>query len=380
MKIRLSGLFTIVLISIVSAAAQSGRIQTVPTAPEEKPTILLTQDPAEIKRQDAITFSESVPAVRRLLPPPNDKNSKKDAKTDKKNDSRTTTTNVQTTEDEEAITVETNLVTIPVSVTDRQGFYISNLTQADFQIFEDGVEQEVAYFGATDKPFTVVLLIDVSRSTRYKIEQIQAAAAAFVRQLKSQDRLVVIQFDDKVKVLSELTSDQAKLSSAIARTGFGDGTSIYEAVDFSLHRQLGKIEGRKAVVIFTDGVDTSSEKASFEGTVRDAEESGAVVFPIYYNTFSSNYGGTSNVEYSRGKAYLTELAAATGGKMVLPATTESGLTVAFESIAEELRRLYSIGYYPATSGSVGERRQIKVRINRPKLVIRARDSYIVGGS
>lgn len=377
MKIKLLRLLTIVLFSIVAVAAQSGRIQTAPTEPNDKPTVQLTQDPAEIKRQDAVTYSESVPAPRRLLLPPNNsKSSKKDAKTD----SQKTPANTQVSEDEEAITVETNLVTIPVAVTDRNGFFVSNLNQADFKIFEDGVEQEVAYFGASDKPFTVVLLIDVSRSTRYKIEEIQAAAAAFVRQLKPQDRVVVIQFDDRVKVLSELTSDQDQINKAIARTGFGDGTSIYEAVDFSLHKQLEKIEGRKAIVLFTDGVDTTSEKASFESTVRDAEESGAVVFPIYYNTFSNSFGGTANVEYARGRSYLTELAAATGGKMVRPESTPNGLTTAFESIAEELRRLYSIGYYPSTSGPAGERRQIKVRINRPKLVIRARDSYIVGGS
>ena len=191
---------------------------------------------------------------------------------------------------------------------------------------------------------------------------------------------MVIQFDDSVKVLSELTNDHDKINKAISRTDFGDGTSIYEAIDFSLHKRLNKIEGRKAIVLFTDGVDTSSEKASFEETVRDSEESEAVIFPIYYNTFSSNLGGTSNVEYARGKAYLTELAAATGGKMVRAESKQIGLTAAFESIAEELRRQYSVGYYPANAGEAGERRQIRVRVNRPKLSVRARDSYIVGGS
>jgi len=281
----------------------------------------------------------------------------------------------------ESVKVETNLVTIPVAVTDRSGFYITDLRQADFKIFEDGAEQEVAYFGASDKPFTVVLMIDVSPSTAYKIEEIQAAAAAFVRQLKPQDRVMVIQFDESVKVLTEVTSDHDKINKAINRTDFGDGTSIYEAVDFSLHKRLDKIEGRKAIVLFTDGVDTSSEKASFEGTVRDAEESEAAVFPIYYNTFQNGMrAGTEGVEYARGKAYLTELANATGGRIVRAESTPQGLTKAFESIAEELRRQYSIGYYPSNAGAVvGTRRQIKVRVNRPKLVVRARDSFIVGG-
>ena len=389
-KIKIPCLLLIALFCVALANAQSGRIQTVPpgkvqtvpSEPSEKQTVQLTQDPAEIKKQDAITYSESAPTARRLILPPNkNRNSPKDAKKNAKKDSSTPTPTVNTpaSEDEEAIKVETNLVTIPVSVTDRSGFYIPDLKQAEFQIFEDGVEQEVAYFGATDKPFTVVLLIDVSPSTAYQIEEIQAAAAAFVKQLKPQDRVIVIQFDESVKVLTEVTNDHAKINQAISRTDFGDGTSIYEAIDFSLHKRLNKIEGRKAIVLFTDGVDTSSEKATFESTVRDSEESQAIIFPIYYNTFSNSMGGSSNVEYLRGKAYLTELAAATGGKLVRAESTQKGLTGAFEGIAEELRRQYSIGYYPSETGTTGERRQIKVRINRPKLVVRARDSYIVGG-
>lgn len=386
MKIKLP-ILLLILLCYSAADAQSGRTQRVTTPVQtetvEKPTIQLTQDPAEIKKQDAITYSDSMPSPRRLLLPPNKKRDlKKDSKKERKNNTQTQSPIKTETseEEEEAIKVETNLVTIPVSVTDRNGFYIADLKQADFKIFEDDVEQEVAYLGASETPFTVVLLIDVSPSTAYQIEEIQAAASAFVKQLKPQDKVLVIQFDESVKVLSELTNDHAKINQAISRTDFGDGTSIYEAIDFSLHKHLNKIEGRKAIVIFTDGVDTSSEKTTFEETVRAAEESEAVIFPIYYNTFSSKFGGTSNVEYARGKSYLTELAAATGGKLVRAESKQIGLTAAFESIAEELRRQYSVGYYPATAGNTGERRQIRVRVNRPKLSIRARDSYIVGGA
>ena len=380
MKIKIPFILIIALFALSDIEAQSGRIQTVPADPADKPTVQLTQDPDEIKRQDAIGYSESAPSTRRLIFPPNkNKNPKRDAKKDSQ--TPTATANAQAPGDEETIRVETNLVTIPVAVTDRSGFYITDLRQADFKIFEDGAEQEVAYFGASDKPFTVVLMIDVSPSTAYKIEEIQAAALAFVRQLKPQDRVMVIQFDESVKVLTEVTSDHDKINKAINRTDFGDGTSIYEAVDFSLHKRLDKIEGRKAIVLFTDGVDTSSEKASFEGTVRDAEESEAAVFPIYYNTFQNGMrAGTEGVEYARGKAYLTELANATGGRIVRAESTPQGLTKAFESIAEELRRQYSIGYYPSNAGAaLGTRRQIKVRVNRPKLIVRARDSFIVGG-
>ena len=290
---------------------------------------------------------------------------------------------------EDIVTVETNLVTIPVSVFDRNGLYIPNLRRNDFKIFEDGKEQEISYFGASDKPFTVVLLIDVSPSTAYQIDEIHTAAAAFVNQLKPQDQVMVIEFDGKVKVLSEATGDRQKIYKAINKAEFGNGTSIYDAVESSLSKHLNKITGRKAIVLFTDGVDTMSRKANYDSSLNLAEESDSLIFPIYYNTFSDNVAqigfpsstlgsGVTAAEYALGKKYLDELASYTGGRVFRPEATPGGLTAAFEGIAEELRRQYSIGYVPSEDGARGQRKQIKVRVNRPNLVLRARDSYIVG--
>lgn len=306
-------------------------------------------------------------------------------------------------DESDVIRVETNLVTIPVSVSDREGFYVPSLREGNFKIFENGVEQKIEYFGTTDKPFTVVLLIDVSPSTSYKIEEIQAAAWAFVQQLLPHDKVMVIEFDSSVDVLTEATGDRDKINKAIRKTGFGDGTALYDAVERTLNRHLSKIEGRKAVVLFTDGVDTTSRGASYATTLEDAEESEAVVFPIYYNTFLQNMGigggggpmstpptlglpggmgsgSTQEIarEYTRGRTYLTELANVTGGKLFRAESTPGGLTAAFESIAEELRRQYVLGYYPENPGTPGDRRAIRVRVDRPKLIVRARDSYIVG--
>jgi len=155
-----------------------------------------------------------------------------------------------------AIKVDTNLITIPVSVFDRNGLYIPNIQQNEFKIFEDGVEQEIAYFGTSDKPFSVVILLDVSYSTHYRIDEIKDAAKAFVDQLKPQDRVMVIEFSESVRVRTEFTSDRKEIYKAIDKADFGAGTSLYEAVDISLRKQLAKVEGRKAVVLFTDGVDT----------------------------------------------------------------------------------------------------------------------------
>lgn len=399
------------LIFFTTALGQSGRrVQTSPSATNPLPPVQKTQDVIESEKEETVGYSESSPNASRPLRPKlrKDKNSKKEATKEpdeKLPKAASTPASGETAADEaDVIKVETNLVTIPVSVSDRNGFYVPNLREQNFKVFEDGVEQKIEYFGKTDKPFTVVLLIDVSPSTSFKIEEIHAAAAAFVDQLQPHDQVMVIEFDSSVRVLTEATTDRDKIAKAIRRTGFGGGTSLYEAVDFSLRKRLNKIEGRKAIVLFTDGVDTSSGRANYTSTLEDAEESEAVIFPIYFNTFLSNIGigtggvmstpptlslpgstgGVSTAEmsaaYTLGRAYLTELAAVTGGKLFRAESTPGGLTTAFESIAEELRRQYTIGYYPANSGAVGERKLIKVRVDRPKLVVRSRDSYIVGGT
>lgn len=303
-------------------------------------------------------------------------------------------------DDVEAIKVDTNLITIPVSVFDRNGLYIPNIQQKEFKVYEDGVEQEIAYFGTTDKPFTVVLMLDTSPSTQYKIEQIRNGAKAFVNQLKPQDRVMVIEFSHSVKVRTEITGNRDEVYRAIEKADFGSGTSLYDAVDVALRKYLSSLEGRKAVVLFTDGVDTTSRRATYDSTLDYAEELDAMIFPIYYNTFLDNKGlnggtlpsstwpsignvnvigaGLSAAEYAVGRKYVQELADYTGGRLFRPEATPGGLERAFEGIAEELRRQYSVGYVPKDDGKPGQRKQIKVRVQRPNLVVRSRDSYIVG--
>ena len=200
---------------------------------------------------------------------------------------------------------------------------------------------------------------------------------------------MVIEFDGNVQVLAEATGDRPTIYKAIRKADFGGGTALYDAVSFSLSRRLNAISGRKAIVLFTDGVDTQSSKANYDSTLAMAEEADSLIFPIYYNTFQKTrlgaldvWGppppGTTAREYAVGKKYLEELAAYTGGRIFRPEATPGGLTAAFEGIAEELRRQYNIGYIPIEDGKPGQRKQIKVRVNRPNLALRARDSYIVG--
>jgi VWFA-related protein len=150
------------------------------------------------------------------------------------------------------------------------------------------------------------------------------------------------------------------------------------------------------MVLFTDGVDTTSFGKSYDSTLDYAEESDSLIFPIYYNTYFDNrrrtrstfpdifdpgpVRGQSPEEYALGRRYLSDLADATGGRVFRPEATPGGLTAAFEGIAEELRRQYNIGYVPRIEGKPGQRKEIKVRVDRPNLVLRARDSYVVGAS
>jgi Ca-activated chloride channel family protein len=367
---RILSLSLFVLLLSLAAAAQSGRKGTA--------------TPTPVTPDDASRYSESKPRPPRTIRPATQMPAVLPPALNAKADDP----------DSDIVKVETNLVTIPVSVFDRDGLYIPGLRQEDFKIFEDGVEQEIAYFGTQDKPFTVALLIDTSPSTQYKIEEIHEAAIAFVRQLKANDRVVVIEFHDSVKIQCEATTDREKIIKGIRKAKYGSGTSLYNAVDEALRKQLGKIEGRKAVVLFTDGVDTTSRKNSYDSTLNFAEESDSMIFPIYYNTYLDNRGvgifggifglpsgaGLTAEEYALGRRYLEELADVTGGRVFRPESTPGGLTRAFEGIAEELRRQYNIGYVPASEGQLGQRKSIKVRVDRPNLILRARDSYIVGGT
>lgn len=290
------------------------------------------------------------------------------------------------TADDDVIKIDSSLVTIPVSVSNsRTGNYVSNLTKKEFKIYEDGVEQEIAYFGEFDKPFTVILVLDTSPSTEYRIEEIQEAAKTFVNQLKPQDRVEVIKFNEKIRVLARATKKREKIYKAIDKARFDGGTSLYDVVDFALRERLKKVRGRKAIVLFTDGVDTTSEDAFFDDTVQQAEKSETVIFPIYYDTSIDSLGKSKKIrkknrvlrDYKFGKMYLEELATKTGGRIISPDATPEGLNTAFKAIAEELSYQYSIGYYPTKEGKPGQRKKIKVRVYRPDLNVRARDNYIV---
>jgi len=265
-------------------------------------------------------------------------------------------------------------------------------------------------------------MIDTSGSTRFKLGAIQDAAIAFVDQLRADDRVMVVSFSDKIRILAQPTNDHNALRDAIRRTEPGSGTRLYDAVDKVINEELNHIEGRKAIVLFTDGVDTTSKHGTYESNVRDAEELDALIYPVEYDTYSdmgqmggggrsgrgggggvgypggngggtvidilgailgggSNNGGgggrrgggggggggggrgagSSRGEYERADQYLHDLARVSGARLYN--AEQDNLDSAFRSVAEELRRQYSLGYYPKKAPQPGERRNVKVRVD-----------------
>lgn len=186
-------------------------------------------------------------------------------------------------QDIETVKTDTDLVTVPLIATDTGGTYITDLRQEEFAIVEDNVPQQIAFFGKVAAPFHVVLMLDTSSSTQDKLREIQQAAFTFVQQLQDADRVKVISFDDKVNDLNEFTSNRETLRAAIYKTRSGQGTKVYDAVELALNT-IRKIRGRKAIVIFTDGMDWHSDSATYDGTLRWLDEEGVVVYPIRYDT------------------------------------------------------------------------------------------------
>ncbi len=319
------------------------------------------------------------------------------------------------TDDSEVIKVETGLVSIPVKVVDRGGKFIGGLMKENFKVFEDSVEQQIEYFTNEQQPFTVALILDMSYSAKFKAEEIQSAALAFIDQLRPSDKVMVVSFDQEVYIHCEPTNDRKILQTAILKTKIDYGTSLYEAMDLVMNEKFKKITGRKAIVIFSDGVDTSSRQSNDLRNLSDALELDALIYPIEYDTFkevqamknkpviqqpklpspipSKNKNpfpiptvggvgtmdekGTTVEEYRKAAEYLNELANRTGGRLY-KASTIANLSDAFSRIASELREYYSIGYYPKNEMDSGKKYKIKVRVDREGARVKTRDSYVVG--
>ncbi|MCI0337594.1 MAG: VWA domain-containing protein [Acidobacteria bacterium] len=287
----------------------------------------------------------------------------------------------------ETVKIDTSLVVVPVSVMDKDGKYIPGLTERDFQVYEDRVQQEITEFGGSEAPFNIVLMLDISESTRFKLEEIQDAALTFIDQLRPQDKVMVVVFDKVVKVATEFTNKRDQLVLDIMGTGSAGATRLYDALDLVLIEKLGKIQGRKAIVVFTDGLDTASRLAKIEDVIDHVEESGALLYPVFYDTYEDTrlpadvaaqipvIANTKSMKnYEVGIKFLLDLATRSGGRYYVVANIRD-TKKAFAGIVDELRKQYWLGYYSTNSTRDGKFRRIRVMVDRPGIAIRARQGY-----
>lgn len=293
---------------------------------------------------------------------------------------------------DDVIRVKTTLVNSPVLVIGRDGKYIPNLRREDFEVYENGVKQDIAYFAPVENPFTVALLIDTSRSALFDLQDIQEAAIAFVEKMRPNDRALVITFASDVAVLAEPTSDHETLTRAIREIKPGGNTRVYDAINYVLTERLARTEGRTALVLFTDGVDNDSKTATLVSSLQQAARVDTLIYPVQFSTYdymkarssSSKFtppegSGFSEQDYQRADTFLHQLAE-TSGTGVYPAFDISDLDRAVSSIVDELHNEYSIGYYPRTQGKAGEQRAVEVRVSQPQLEVRARSGYVIDKS
>lgn len=282
---------------------------------------------------------------------------------------------------DDVIRVDTNLVTVPVTVLDRNGRYISNLKKEDFQIFENGIEQEIDLFESVEQPITVLLLLDVSGSMSSYLAELTRAANAFALQLRPNDQMAAATFAVSFRLLLKPKKVSDLNKSVKIQKHIGDSwTRIYDAVDDAL-RLMKKIRGRKAIVLFSDG-GGEGIYSSLKDNFRKAEEGESLIYTIQFDNFITAPPSHANNKEEFYKAleeannYMKDLANITGGRPYRIKNI-ANLEKTFASITEELRQQYNLGYYPKTKGKKGERRQIKVRVSVPNVAVRARSSYVI---
>jgi len=269
------------------------------------------------------------------------------------------------------------VINLNVSVTDGRNRYVTDLTQDDFSIFEDGVKQKVTLFTHENLPISLVLMLDTSASMDEKIQTAQQAAISFVHTLKETDRAQIVQFNDRATVLQDFTSEKSLLEAAILRTETSGPTALHNALYIAL-KDLEKQKAaagelrRRAIVMLTDGEDTSS-LVSDEQVLELARKSEINIYAISLRP--SRVQARERLSFSQAAHLLTALSRETGGRVYFP-NSISELDAVYDRIAEELRTQYSIGYVSANSRRDGKWRRIVVRTpERDDLQIRHKLGY-----
>lgn len=302
---------------------------------------------------------------------------------------------------DDPVNVDTAIVRVNIGVVDQRGRPITSLARPNFTVFEDGVKQEISHFELASAPFSVVMMLDMSGSTKSFRQNIALSAARFLDALAPEDRIAVIEFYDKVNLLNDFTSDRRVIAHSIQVANGAGETNLFKGLDLALEK-LGK-EGnrRKAIVVLTDGVDTTAKNSDRDIlsrlTERDlataikadqnkelnrildrADKLGVTIYPLALPTGDpAKLADPTPLQvamWTAARSRLQLIADRTGGTLnSIRRLDEMGKLYAV--IAADLRTLYTLEYQPTNVTRDGKWRAIKVEVTDPELIARSRQGY-----
>lgn len=284
----------------------------------------------------------------------------------------------QDTDDNAPIKVDTLLLTMPVTVSDGNGRNVAGLKKENFSIFQDGEEQDIEYFFNEETPMSVALLIDTSASTKQALDKIQKAARDFVKVLRPEDKGLIVGFDHRTVFLSDLTSDQRKLTKAIEQTHITDqaGSDMNDAVFQIVNKYFASFKGRKAIIALTDGM-VIKRAVSSQQAMDSLRKSDTLFYPIIFKT---KFYSESMARAARNKQrkpmsieLLEILAQETAGRLYEKEAAD--LKTAFQSIAEELKNQYLLGFYPQNTETKKSADDIKIEVDRKDFRVRTKKRW-----
>ncbi len=268
-------------------------------------------------------------------------------------------------EDNTPVRVDTLLFTIPLTVSDRKGSYIAGLKKENFTVYENGLAQKIELFLNEEAPMNVAILLDTSYSTKDVLDNIQKAARDFVKILRPGDKALIVSFDNRTVFLTRLESDRKVLSTAIERVSISNvnGSDMYEAIAQVTRNYFAELKGRKAIIALTDGMVTG-RGISAQQTLDTLQKSDTFFYPIIFKTEALKRNRTRKpvtVEL------LQIMAEETGGRFYEKDSTK--LKEAFQSIAEDLKNQYLLGFYPRNTETGTLRSRIRVTVNRNETIV-----------
>jgi len=275
-----------------------------------------------------------------------------------------------------SFTSAVDVVSLNVTVAGPSNRYVTDLEQDDFQVFEDGIKQDLVFFNKANSPIALSILLDTSASMEVRLGTAQEAAIGFCRRLRSQDLAEVVDFDSRVTTLQAFTNNVTALEQAIRKTSAGGSTAIFNAVYIAL-KDLKKVVPasadeirRHAIVVLSDGEDTSS-LLSFDEVLDLAKRSDTAIYSIGIR--SDEEAGASK-GFKEAEFVLRQFSQETGGRSFFPSQI-ADLANVYGQIADELSSQYVVGYSSKNAKRDGAWRRIVVRVNRPNVAARTKTGY-----